>query len=149
MIGSPKTPKTQIHFSGVRLPCPACESPSTSDLILAPHFHKKVSQDPSVHQNLAMISTMTRSRNLVWACTVIGCSVVLYGILGENVAQMTPLRWTPNGFSGLSRSSSVFTSNVCQVEDIVYGEWLNDKPLSSMEDVTQRYQLAVSFRMAR
>ena len=90
---------------------------------------------------------MTRSRNLVWACTAIGCSVVLYGFSGDNFTGIAPPQWTSNGFSALSRSSGS-TSNVCQVEDIVYGEWFDDKPLNSMEEVTERYQLAVSSKSA-
>lgn len=86
---------------------------------------------------------MTRSRNFIWACTAIGCSIAIYAFLGENIAQMAPPQWTPSGFSTSSRSGG---SNVCQVEDIVYGEWFDDKPLSSMEEVRQRYQLDVSSR---
>ncbi|KAH8077059.1 hypothetical protein HD553DRAFT_353467 [Filobasidium floriforme] len=39
-------------------------------------------------------------------------------------------------------------NNICSVEDIVYGEWLDDKPLRSLEEVTERYQLAPEWNNA-
>lgn len=105
---------------------------------------------------------MTRQRNFA-RITVVVLTIVLLGILSQNllVAQMDlPLRyiWDPSFtvnfmFRSDSHSNTISwrynnpndnNDNICSVEDIVYGEWLDDKPLGSMAEVAERYQLAVS-----
>lgn len=95
---------------------------------------------------------MTRQRNFARIGGALVCSIVLLGILSQNLAQIDLPTWTPNGFPVMFRSSDTGSKwdgrgahdNVCTVEDIVYGEWMDDKPLGSIEEVTERYQLAVS-----
>jgi hypothetical protein len=95
---------------------------------------------------------MTRQRNFARIGGALVCSIVLLGILSQNLAQIDLPTWTPNGFPVMFRSSESGSKwddrgaddNICTVEDIVYGEWMDDKPLGSMEEVTERYQLAVS-----
>jgi hypothetical protein len=98
---------------------------------------------------------MTRQRNFARIGATLVCSIVLLGILSQNLAQIDLPTWTPNGFPVMFRSSESGSKwddrgaddNICTVEDIVYGEWMDDKPLGSMEEVTERYQLAVSERL--
>lgn len=106
---------------------------------------------------------MTRQRNFalmriaVVVIVFVFTFVLLCGILSQNLDLDLPLRWTPNGFTvifGSDYYSNTISwrynndddndNNICSVEDIVYGEWLDDKPLESLEEVTERYQLAVS-----
>lgn len=95
---------------------------------------------------------MTRQRNFARIGATLVCSIVLLGILSQNLAQIDLPTWTPNGFPVMFRSSESGSKwddrraddNICTVEDIVYGEWMDDKPLGSIEEVTERYQLAVS-----
>lgn len=95
---------------------------------------------------------MTRQRNFARIGGALVCSIVLLGILSQNLAQIDLPTWTPNGIPVMFRSSESGSKwdgrraddNICTVEDIVYGEWMDDKPLGSIEEVTERYQLAVS-----